>query len=99
MFDIELIQQSGKNIATGEVQFFQNYQVVLNGERVGYIGWKPDSKLCPIRELGPIEKEAIENAIAEKMKRDLVETARLPPPIPEGLLDDEEGKLYDDFDS
>ena len=95
-FKVELRQQSGKNLATGKIVFFESYAVLLDGFSVGLIGWKEGSKLCPTALLGPLELEAVNEFLSETMKR-RVESANYPPEIPEGTFDDEEGKQDDDF--
>lgn len=96
-FKIELKQQSGKNLATGVIVFFKSYQVCIDGSQVGIIGWKEDSKLCPTRDLGPLESDAVNKFLSKTLKR-RVESANYPPEIPEGMFDDEEGKQSDDDD-
>lgn len=93
---VECIQRSGRNIATGETQKFNSYWVVLDGERVGCIGWKPDDKFLPYRELGPIEMKAIREKLDDAFDRRVL-SKNPPKDIPEEVLnDDNEGKQFED---
>ncbi len=95
---VQLKQRQGRNLATGELQFYQSYWVILDDERVGAISWKKDSKFLPRRPIDPIAMKKITAVIEDALERTVL-SKKLPPEIPQGTFDDEdEGKQYaDDF--
>ena len=93
---VELREHWGQSMGASRAMIqIPQYRVFADNRAVGYIGWKPDSKLLLIVKLGPIETEEINRQVGELMKRK-TESNPLPDVPPEMLKSDEPGE--DDFD-
>lgn len=94
--NIKLVQSSGRNIATGITQYYEQYWVFLDDEKVGVISFRDGAKFLPRRVIDPVAMKKITAVIEEALERQVL-SKTVPPEIPEGMFDDEdEGKHYED---
>ncbi len=96
---VKLIPHTGKNLVTGQIQYFHQWNVVLceNGadRNVGILGWAEDAQLLFTVPVDPPTTLWIKSEVSKQVERDAEFTAC--PEIPAYLLKKSEGDL-DEFD-
>jgi hypothetical protein len=102
--DVELRPHVGRNCATGAEVTLPQYQVVVDGRRLGFLGWGQGKKICFIERVGPLERVDIENKVAQLLKVTTAGklhaiTSVQAPDVPEHLLQTTTEEVEcDDFD-
>jgi len=94
---VELRQMHGTHMATGKRVVVPQYQIMMDGQHVGYLSWKPLAKVMLIRKVGPVEREELERLVREQVPS-AVTTATVPD-VPQEMLEENRGATYDDFDT
>lgn len=100
---VDLTAHKGRNMATGKEQTLPQYQVILDGQRVGFLGWGAGKKICFTERLSPIEQRDVETKVQEILKialgqDEMVASVVVPDVPPELLQDQSEDIEFDDFD-
>lgn len=83
---VELAQTTAKGVQSGELRKFEQYNVTLNGRRVGYLGFQTGATLCFIERLDPETQRHVQAEAARIAKQEITRTAQ-PPKVPEKTTD------------
>ena len=94
---VELRTMTGRNVATGKVVDVPQHQVFIDNRRVGFLPWKPGSRLMLTEKLGPVELEELERLIREQVPT-VGDTVPVPD-VPPDMLEANQGAIDDDFDA
>lgn len=92
--NIQLVPHEG--MAHGKRVVLDQYQIMLDGVRVGYVGKSPGSIICPIRAYPDDVMEAIRQHVAEHVGGD--PKVGKPPPPPGDPVEEVDDDLEDGED-
>lgn len=96
---VELKEHIGKTPRGREVKFAQ-YRVFVEGKSSGLIGFASGSRLCLTTRFGPRERKQIEEAVANLLESDPVQSRQPANVPPEMMQPREEDELdADDLDA
>lgn len=91
---VELKPHEGRCVRTGQPVRIPQDRVFVDGEAVGYVSHKANSKICLVRRFSPWEVVEIEQQVAAITQSD-PRTTSMVPEVPEHLLKKQE---QDDID-
>ena len=63
MKKVELLPCKGKNLATGKLEVFEQYRVVVDDTLVGYKSWQFGKPICFIGRVSPVDQGLIEERV------------------------------------
>lgn len=96
---LKLIPHSGKNLVTGEIQYFHQWRVILcdgDSERaVGILGWGEDDKILFTSPVDPPTTQWIKDEVLRQGQESKESVSY--PDIPADLIENSVGEL-DEFD-
>ena len=93
---VELKQHKGQSVGrSGRTIIVPQYRIYVDGQAVGYIGWKPGSIIKLTRRYGPIELKEISKQVAALLECDEPATA-IPPELPQNLPEQQD-EIPNDF--
>ena len=76
--DIKLETHKSTNIATKAEVTFPQYKVMVDGTCVAYKSWKPNTKVCFIGRVSPLDRKEIERVVGLLLQEDSTRSVEPP---------------------